>query len=292
MKQSQDIETKDQMSKPRYSDMLFRIIICLPVAFFIVLFNIHVDEFRLAAIDINFWIAVACSYFIALLLLWSVNRISVYLDRKGYHWQQNTGRRLIMQLALGFFPMAFAAFVLATIYFWTVYSVHIFDTRYLTIDYPIVLLFLMFANAYYAFYFLWNYAADLAEKQNPATRTYQADEIPTEKDFFLAQTLNGIEKVPVSEIACFRRLDVGYQLCTFDRKYLLIEQSLSEIEPELNAAQFFRANRQYIVSHKLCKTYRPHGKSGQLELYLDHPLNTRIIVGRPTAAKFERWLKR
>lgn len=276
----------------RYNDRLFRAIICLPVAFFIVLFNIHVDELRLAAIDPNFWIAVACSYLIALLLLWSVNRVSFYLDRKGYHWQQRTVQRLIRQLALGFLPLAFAAFALATLYFWAFYSIHIFDTRYLTIDYPIVLLFLLFANAYYAFYFLWHYAASLAGRQTGPGLAAQADETPAHKEFFLARTLSGTEKYPMSDIACFRRLDIGYQLCTFDRQYILIEQSLNDIEQELDPARFFRANRQYIVSHRLCKTYRPHGKSGQLELNLDLPLNTRIIIGRPTASKFEQWLKR
>ena len=295
MKQPQkkhDVNTNGQMPNLRYNDTLFRVIICLPVAFFIVLFNIHVDELRLAAIDPNFWIAVICSYLIALLLLWSVNRVSLYLDRNGYHWQQRMTERLIRQLVFGFLPLAFAAFVLATIYFWTIYSIHIFDTRYLTIDYPIVLIFLLFANAYYAFYFLWHYAASLASQQKIAVPDVQVEQIPAQKDFFLARTLSGTEKFAMSEIACFRRLDIGYQLCTFDRRYILIEKSLNDIEQELDPTAFFRANRQYIVSHRLCKTYRAHGKSGQLELSLDHPLNTKIIIGRPTAAKFEIWLKR
>lgn len=293
---SQSTKTSDdrdigQMIKLRYNDTLFRAIICIPVAFFIVLFNIHVDELRLAAVDLNFWIAIACSYLIALLLLWSVNRVSFWLDRRGFHWQSRMTERVIRQFALGFLPLAFAAFALATIYFWTIYSIHIFDTRYLTIDYPIVLVFLLFANAYYAFYFLWHYAAFMASQQKNVNSGTAPEAHTSSKPFFLARTLNGIEKFAVADIACFRRLDIGYQLCTFDRRYILIEQSLNDIEQELDAREFFRANRQYIVSHRLCKTYRSHGKSGQLELSLDQPLNIKIIIGRPTAPKFESWLK-
>ncbi len=121
--------------------------------------------------------------------------------------------------------------------------------------------FLLFANAYYAFYFFWHYAAFMETgRKNEMT----GQQSPPYKDYFLARTLTGIQKVPLAEVACFRRLDPHYQLCAFDRRNLIIEQPLGEIEQELDPSDFFRANRQYIISHRICKTYKPFGRSGQL----------------------------
>jgi DNA-binding LytR/AlgR family response regulator len=91
--------------------------------------------------------------------------------------------------------------------------------------------------------------------------------------------------------------DVGYffsenkltHLVRRDAKKFVIDQTLEELQAELNPARFFRANRRFIVSlHSIASIQKFFG--GKLKLSLSPPTLEEVTVSRETAPEFKAWL--
>jgi DNA-binding LytR/AlgR family response regulator len=68
------------------------------------------------------------------------------------------------------------------------------------------------------------------------------------------------------------------------------EKNLAELEQELNPANFFRANRQYLIHMNFIKGFRSFEKVKLLvELSLTG-LNHEIIISQENAARFRQWM--
>jgi|GEM_PF-656246 len=299
---NKQIEPPDSLFSPlklRYNDALLRAIIGIPVAILLVVYNVKISNIQQGLTDPMFWEAIIGSYIITLLIFWAINRITWYLDKAGYDWKGKTLIRLALQFVLGFLPIALLAFLLAALYF-VLNDTNIFETTYLTTDYPIILLFILVANGYYFGYYAWfssNRATMIAEAVGSGLITLpivtEAVEQPLKaKQLFLARTATKIVPIPYEQIAAFNKVGEYYQVRLFDRTTYIIQQSLCDIEQEIDPVEFFRANRQYIVSYKVCKEYNSYKRSGQLELNLGPPLNAAIIISRDTAPAFVKWMNR
>jgi len=75
-----------------------------------------------------------------------------------------------------------------------------------------------------------------------------------------------------------------------DSKKYLVDKTLTELEQELDHANFFRANRQYIVNVNFIKSFKPYKK---VKLLVDISLNQLeepIIVSQQVAPFFKRWI--
>ncbi|WP_052733090.1 LytR/AlgR family response regulator transcription factor [Hymenobacter terrenus] len=81
-------------------------------------------------------------------------------------------------------------------------------------------------------------------------------------------------------------------LTTAHKRYAL-DASLDKLETQLDPAQFFRANRQMLLTHAAVKSVRPEN-NGKLRVTL-HELPQRptpdVVISRLKAAAFRRWLK-
>jgi two-component system LytT family response regulator len=75
---------------------------------------------------------------------------------------------------------------------------------------------------------------------------------------------------------------------TVGQRYLL-DKSLSDIEKELNPAQFFRLNRQYLAHINAIKKLKAVGK-GKLQVELDPQAPEEIIISADQTAAFKDWL--
>ena len=78
--------------------------------------------------------------------------------------------------------------------------------------------------------------------------------------------------VRVSDLACFC-IDTGIvKAVTFDNRIFRIENTLDEISDMLDPDDFFRANRQYIISREAVK---------DVDLWFNGRLSLNLIVGTP-----------
>jgi DNA-binding LytR/AlgR family response regulator len=95
--------------------------------------------------------------------------------------------------------------------------------------------------------------------------------------------------VRVDEIAyLFTRDKLVFLLTKSGVRYML-DRPLAELEGELDAKTFFRANRAYVVSADAIVRCRQYGK-GRLILDLRPPADEEIIVSQERASAFREWL--
>ncbi len=78
-------------------------------------------------------------------------------------------------------------------------------------------------------------------------------------------------------------------MMTFDGTRYLLEKSLSALEADLDPAQFYRANRQVIVSTRAVRSFSTVSKSKLLlELVPKPPFE--VVVSQEMAAGFKAWV--
>lgn len=69
----------------------------------------------------------------------------------------------------------------------------------------------------------------------------------------------------------------------------LLDQSLAEIEKQLDPAQFFRLNRKYLVQLSAINRIIAHYK-GKLQVELNPVATEEVVVSAETAAAFKAWM--
>jgi DNA-binding LytR/AlgR family response regulator len=74
-----------------------------------------------------------------------------------------------------------------------------------------------------------------------------------------------------------------------NKKFLSENNTLSELEEELDGNLFFRANRKYIVNANYINRFKPVDKS-KINVELSVPVNEEIIVSQENAASFRKWI--
>ena len=75
---------------------------------------------------------------------------------------------------------------------------------------------------------------------------------------------------------------------TFSGKVYYLNQNLDEMMNQLNPKMFFRANRQYIVSHEAIKDISIWF-GNKISLNLTIPTEEKIIVSKARVAEFKNW---
>jgi DNA-binding LytR/AlgR family response regulator len=74
-----------------------------------------------------------------------------------------------------------------------------------------------------------------------------------------------------------------------NRKYLAEKNNLSELEEELDANLFYRANRKYIINANFVKRFKTLDRS-KLSVELLLPINEEIIVSQENSSSFKKWI--
>jgi len=270
-----------------YNDLYFRIIAALIAAHVIVVIGEDETFFHLL-VDKDYYRAMFFSFIIAFLLVNMVYMVTRWLDKKN-DWQQHKIRRPLLQFFFALFLPSVIAFLLAYIYFKT-FGYDIWHTWYLRYDYPVIVSLLLMLNIYYlAFYFYrqWQYAERLAAPPNDTRISTTAKG----KSTFLVQ--KGAKNMPlhIEKVAYFYH-DGHYNFVrTFDRQDHLISQALDEVQKEMDDRQFFRANRQMLVSFSACEHYEPNSY-GKLQLFVSPPVNESVIISQKRAKLFKEWIER
>lgn len=94
--------------------------------------------------------------------------------------------------------------------------------------------------------------------------------------------------VRVSDLACFF-IDTGIvKAVTFDNRCFRIDNTLDEISEMLDPADFFRANRQFIISRESVKDV-DLWFSGRLSLNLKVETPEKIVLSKARVPEFKNW---
>lgn len=105
----------------------------------------------------------------------------------------------------------------------------------------------------------------------------------------LARARDGFVALPLDEVAYFLVDDKLVEVVARDGRRLAIDRPLGELEAELPAAEFFRANRQYLVAARAVRGFKPFVK-GKLLVDLAPAPAGDVIVSQDNAARFKAWL--
>lgn len=108
---------------------------------------------------------------------------------------------------------------------------------------------------------------------------------------FLIPFRDQLMPLPVEEVAYFALHDKTTCIETFDGRHFALDQSLDSIMEQLDPQLFYRANRQYVVSHRAIKeiTLWPISKLA-LRLCVETP--ERIIISKANVRDFKDWFTR
>ncbi len=109
------------------------------------------------------------------------------------------------------------------------------------------------------------------------------------KQRFLVRQGQRLIPIDISDIAFFYTEDKISFLRTFNDQRFIVDHSLDELEELVNPADFFRANRQFIVSPRSLEGIHHHF-NGKLKINLKPLVADEVYVSRERAADFKKWL--
>lgn len=110
------------------------------------------------------------------------------------------------------------------------------------------------------------------------------------KERFAVHLGRNVILVPSDEVACFSKEEVIYLVNDEGKKYITDYRSLDEVEELVAPAQFFRANRQHIVSLPYIASMYSD-ESGKIYLKMKQPGCDDIVISKEKAAAFRRWVE-
>lgn len=112
-------------------------------------------------------------------------------------------------------------------------------------------------------------------------RTYRERFLVTHKETFVP--------IPSEEVAYFYSENKLTRLVRPDGRWFVLPETLEELTDQLDPRQFFRANRQFIVSSGSVRTIHKHF-NGKLKLVLTPDPTEEVMVSRERAEEFKQWL--
>jgi two-component system response regulator LytT len=111
------------------------------------------------------------------------------------------------------------------------------------------------------------------------------------RERFLVYAGDSLIPISCSDIAYFVSEIGSTMLITTDNRHYFIDGSLDTLEEELNPSDFFRANRQYLVSAKAIQKIHNYGNQ-KLKLTIKPASEEGIIISKLKATAFKSWIGR
>ena len=108
------------------------------------------------------------------------------------------------------------------------------------------------------------------------------------KTHFLIPHKDKLIPLPVERIACFYIENKMAKIITTDNETFYMDSPLEDLYLQLDPSEFFRANRQYIVSHKAIKDISIWFGS-KLSINLIVTVPEKIIVSKARVSEFKTW---
>lgn len=116
---------------------------------------------------------------------------------------------------------------------------------------------------------------------NPVDRSF--------KKRFTIKMGQQLKMVTIDEVECFYSENKGTYLHTFENRNYLLDQTLEQLETELDPEDFFRVSRKFIIPMKGIKEIQMHSNS-RLKVILPTYKDDEVIVSREKVTDFKNWL--
>ena len=116
---------------------------------------------------------------------------------------------------------------------------------------------------------------------NPAEKAY--------KKRFTIKMGQHLKMIPVEDAECFYSENKGTYIHTADNRDYLLENTLEQLEAELDPTQFFRVSRKFIVHISAIKDIVVYTNS-RLKVVLPTYKEDELIVSRERVNDFREWL--
>ncbi|WEK17911.1 MAG: LytTR family DNA-binding domain-containing protein [Candidatus Pedobacter colombiensis] len=302
-------------------EKLLRIFLAIIAAHYIVVNGTDYNLLKLL-INKNYYFEMAFSVLVALLLVTWISAVSFRLDKRLGWNRQTVPERSLFQFLLGVALPLFAEFIFIVAYFWFGARINVLKTNFMNTEFRLVIFLILFFNLYCIaryFYYKQHIAElelehykqqfpvqalqePLPENGSTGQDTRYAPETENNKrEIFIVNTTLRSIPVRIEEICSFYRASGCYYLRTYEQSIndaFVIPQTLKEVEELLDQNQFFRINRQMIVSFKSCVSFRP-GKGKMLELivepkHIDENGTTldSVSVSEDRVQAFKAWMDR
>ncbi|HEX9958246.1 MAG TPA: LytTR family DNA-binding domain-containing protein [Fibrella sp.] len=109
------------------------------------------------------------------------------------------------------------------------------------------------------------------------------------KTRFLINVGTRLRTIETTDVAYFYSEEKITLLVTKDNQRLPIDYSLDKLTPILNPADFFRANRQFLLSLSAIKNIHTYSNS-KLKLELQPDPKTEVFISKEKVSGFKEWL--
>lgn len=96
--------------------------------------------------------------------------------------------------------------------------------------------------------------------------------------------------VKTAEIAFFYTEYKLVFLITHKGEKFVVDKPLSDLESELNPAEFFRVNRKYLVNINAVARFKSYDK-GKILVEVKPPVREEIVVSQEKAGTFRKWME-
>jgi two-component system response regulator LytT len=116
---------------------------------------------------------------------------------------------------------------------------------------------------------------------NPIDREY--------KKRFTIKMGQQLKMIAIDEVECFYSENKGTYLHTLDNRDYLLDNTLEQLETELDPTAFYRVSRKFIVPIKAIKEIQLHSNS-RLKVILPTYKDDEVIVARERVTDFKEWL--
>lgn len=116
---------------------------------------------------------------------------------------------------------------------------------------------------------------------NPIDRTY--------KKRFTIKMGQQLKMINIEEVECFYSENKGTYLHTLDNRDYLVDNTLEQLETELDPKDFYRVSRKFIIPMKAIKEIQLHSNS-RLKVILPTYKDDEVIVARERVNDFKEWL--
>lgn len=116
---------------------------------------------------------------------------------------------------------------------------------------------------------------------NPVDRNY--------KKRFTIKMGQQLKMINIDEVECFYSENKGTYLHTLDNRDYLLDNTLEQLETELDPKNFYRVSRKFIVPMKAIKEIQIHSNS-RLKVMLPTYKDDEVVVARERVTDFKAWL--
>lgn len=282
---------KSESTKKTYLSLESRLVLSVIVAIYIVLEGQNRPVW-ISIFDPNVFIAIIFSIGIALILTGIMHSGTKILDRHA-PWEVGFNKRLAFQLLFcALFPIAIDL-ILVRCFFW-LFHFDFEKSNYITSEFPLAKLLIYGFNFWYYFryherpkagrYGLENHVGTLKSNEHDLEET-ASNQAP-----LLA--FNGTMGVNnrvfhVRDMNCYKReANEGIALLK-DNTLWFIDFKTDELEEQLNTNDFFKINRNVIISFDTIETYKNEGKSGTVILKSGIDFDGSVSISRSRYSKFK-----